>query len=199
MNMFFAETLRERRTELDLTQQELAERMYVTRSTVARWENGSRLPDAMMILRLAKCLGMEAGMLLRLAAESDGSPNVILVDDSRIILTEGIAVLEEVLPNATVTGFTRPMEATEYARLNPVSLAILDIELGISSGLELSRELLDINPRTNIVFLTAYPDYALDAWNTGACGFLLKPMTPEGIKAQLKKLRYPLTTGGAGE
>ena len=59
------------------------------------------------------------------------------------------------------------------------------------------RALLDINPRTNIVFLTAYPDYSLDAWKTEASGFMLKPMTPESIKEQLKKLRYPFVTGGA--
>ena len=51
----------------------------------------------------------------------------------------------------------------------------------------------------NVVFLTAYPDYSLDAWKTDAVGFLLKPLTPEGVKEQLKKLRYPLSTGGADE
>ena len=47
------------------------------------------------------------------------------------------------------------------------------------------------------MFLTAYPDYSLNAWNTGASGFLLKPLTPEGVREQLKKLRYPVPTGGA--
>ena len=199
MNMFFAETLRKIRTEKGLSQQELADRVYVTRSTVARWENGSRLPDAMMILRLAKCLGMDANTMLQLAADSDESPNIIMVDDSRVILNDGMAVLEEVLPNAMITGFIWPQEAVEYAKTNRVSLAFLDIELGASSGFDLCRALLEINPRTNIVFLTAYPDYALDAWKTEASGFLLKPLTPENIKEQLKKLRFPFPRGGADE
>ena len=199
MNMFFAETLRKIRTEKGLSQQELADRVYVTRSTVARWENGSRLPDAMMILRLAKCLGMDANTMLQLAADSDESPNIIMVDDSRVILNDGMAVLEEVLPNAMITGFIWPQEAVEYAKTNRVSLAFLDIELGVSSGFDLCRALLEINPRTNIVFLTAYPDYALDAWKTEASGFLLKPLTPENIKEQLKKLRFPFPRGGADE
>jgi two-component SAPR family response regulator len=59
--------------------------------------------------------------------------------------------------------------------------------------------LLEINPRTNVVFLTAYPDYSLDAWNTDACGFMVKPLTPESVREQLKKLRYPLRIGGADE
>ncbi len=197
MSTGFAETLRKLRTEQGLSQQKLADQVYVTRSTVARWETGSRLPDALMISRLAKCLGTDVSTMLQLADESDESPNVIMVDDSRVILTDGLAVLEEVMPNAAITGFIWPQEAVDFAKMNRVSLAILDIELGTASGLDLWRTLLDINPRTNIVFLTAYPDYSLDAWKTEASGFMLKPMTPESIKEQLKKLRYPFVTGGA--
>ena len=197
MSTGFAETLRKLRTEQGLSQQKLADQVYVTRSTVARWETGSRLPDALMISRLAKCLGTDISTMLQLADESDESPNVIMVDDSRVILTDGLAVLEEVMPNAAITGFIWPQEAVDFAKMNRVSLAILDIELGTASGLDLCRTLLDINPRTNIVFLTTYPDYSLDAWKTEASGFMLKPMTPESIKEQLKKLRYPFVTGGA--
>ena len=45
---------------------------------------------------------------------------------------------------------------------------------------------------------TPYPDCAFDAWKTEAIGFMVKPMTPEGVREQLKKLRYPFLTGGAG-
>ena len=197
MSMLFAETLKKLRTEKGLSQREMAEQVFVTRSTVARWENGSRLPDAAMISRLSRCLDVDAGTLLSAAAESDDAPNVIMVDDRKIILTGGLPVLEEVMPNATVTGFTRPSEAIEYAKANRVALAFLDIEMGKTSGLDLCRTLLEINPRTNVVYLTAYSDYAIDAWNTGASGFMLKPITPEGIQLQLKNLRYPFSFGGA--
>ena len=199
MSMLFAETLRKLRAESGISQRELAERIYVTRSTVARWENGSRMPDAVMISRLSQCLGVPVGTLLSAAAQSDETPNVILVDDRKIILTGGLPVLEEVLPNAIVTGFTRPSEAVEYARANRVALAFLDIEMGKTSGFDLCRALLDIYPRTNVVYLTAYSEYSLDAWSTGASGFMLKPITPEGVRAQLKNLRYPFYWGGAGE
>ena len=195
-NMLFAEMLKKLRLEKGLTQRELAERVYVTRSAVVRWENGSRLPDAAMITRLSDALGADIGMLFSVAAESDESPNVIMVDDSKLTLSGGLAVLEEIMPNATITGFIWPQEAIEYSKANRVALAILDIELGTASGLELCRTLLEINPRTNIVFLTAYPDYALDAWATEAIGFVVKPLTPGSIKEQLKKLRYPFQTGG---
>ena len=196
MNALFAENLRKLREAKGLSQMQLGNQLFVNHSTVARWENGSRLPDAAMIPRLAKCLGADANTLFRLASESDESPNVIMVDDSKVILSDGLAVLEEVLPNATVTGFIWPQEAIDYAKANRVALAILDIELGTASGLDLSRTLREINPRTNVVFLTAYPDYALDAWKTEASGFLVKPLTAESVKAELEKLRYPFHMGG---
>ena len=135
---------------------------------------------------------------LKMAAVCDDAPNVIMVDDRKIVLTGGLPVLEQALPNATITGFTRPSEAIEYARANLVALAFLDIELGKLSGFELCRMLLDINPRTNVVYLTAFIEYSLDAWSTGASGFMVKPITVEGVRAQLANLRYPFKSGDFG-
>lgn len=195
MNGLFAENLRKLREERGLSQKQLGIQMFVNHSTIARWENGTRLPDAAMILRLARCLGVDVNTLLMMVAQSDEAPNVIMVDDSSVILSDGVSVLEEVMPDATIMGFIWPQEAIEYARIKRVELAVLDIEMGNSSGLELCRKLQEINPTTNVVFLTAYADYSLDAWKTEASGFILKPLTPDGIKEQLKKLRYPFLWG----
>ena len=196
MNMLFAETLKKLRTEKGLTQRELAQRLYVTRTSVNRWENGSRLPDAAMIVKLSETLGVDINLLFSAASESKDTPNIIMVDDNKIILNGGLPILEEVMPNADVTGFTKPADALEYAKSNRVALAFLDIEMGNVSGLDVCRELLRINPRTNVVFLTAYPSYAFDAWETGASGFMLKPITADGVYKQLQNLRYPFVSGG---
>ena len=197
MNTLFARTLRTLRENRGLSQKQLGQKMFVNHSTVARWENASRLPDATMICRLANCLGVDVNELFRLAAQSEENPNIIIVDDSKLILSDCLAVMGEVMPNATITGFIWPLEAIEYAKKNRVALAVLDIELGTSSGLDLCGTLLEINPRTNTVFLTAYADYSLDAWKTKASGFMLKPLTTEDVKEQLKKLRYPFSAGEA--
>ena len=199
MNVLFAENLRKLREQKGLTQRQLGEQMFVNHSTVARWENGTRLPDAAMLLRLSRCLGVNINTLLQLVAWSEENPHVIMVDDSKVILSDCLSVLEEVMPYATITGFIWPLEAIEYAKMNRVELAVLDIEMGKSSGLDLCRTLREINPTTNVVFLTAYADYSLDAWKTEASGFILKPLTPEGLREQLKKLRYPFLMGGADE
>lgn len=196
MNMIFADTLKKMRMDKGLSQQALAEKMFVTNSAISRWENGSRLPDAAMMSRLSEVLGVDVNVLLNAVAQSDEHPNVIMVDDRKLILTGGLPVLGEVLPNANIIGFTDATEAIEYAKSNRIALAFLDIELIDMTGLELCRKLLDIYPRTNVVYLTAYSDYALDAWSTGASGFMLKPITPEGVREQLKNLRYPFWMGG---
>ncbi len=195
MSQTFSKALKKLRTEKGLSQQALANKMYVTRPTIARWESGTRLPDAMMIKRLSEMLGVDVNFLLSAAAQSDECPNVIIVDDRKAVLSGGIKVLEEAIPNATVTGFSDTEEAIEYAKKNNVALAFLDIEIRNMSGFDLCKILLEINPRTNIVFLTAYSGYSLDAWKTGACGFMLKPITLEAVKEQLKNLRYPFFMG----
>ena len=199
MSQYFSEILRKLRTEKGLTQQILAEKMYVTRSTVVRWERGTRLPDATTIYRLSELFGIDVNLLITAAAKSNDRPNVILVDDMKLILNGGLPIIRDAMPDALVTGFTQAGDAIEFARANSVALAFLDIELRNSSGLELCGKLLGINPRTNVVYLTAFSDYALDAWATGASGFMLKPITPQGIREQLKNLRYPFWMGGEGK
>ena len=195
----FSQILKKLRTEKGISQTQLAQKLFVDRSTITRWENGSRLPNNMMISRISKLFGADINLLLNAAAESDESLDVMLVDDAKIILQGSIPVLEEVLPNATICGFTRPSEAVEYAKANRIALALLDIELGKTSGLDLCRTLLEINPRTNVIYLTAYTGYAYEAWSTGACGFMRKPLTVESVQVQLKNLRYPFLRGSTDE
>ena len=192
MNQAFAEAIRQLRNEKGLSQTQLADLMYVTHSTVSRWESGNRLPDAMMISRLAKCLGTSTEALFSLISEEEETPNIIMVDDEAIILSGGLPILAEAFPNANIVGFVRPSEALSYAQQNPVALAFLDIEMGKQNGLEVCRELQRIHPQTNVIFLTAYLDYSLDAWKTGASGFIIKPITVDEVRKQLPRLRYPL-------
>ena len=192
MNQAFAETIRQLRNERGLSQIQLADQMFVTHSTISRWESGSRLPDTMMIPRLAKCLGTSTETLFSLISEEKETPNIIMVDDEAIILSGGLPVLEEAFPDANISGFLKPSEAISYAQSNPVALAFLDIEMGKHNGLEICKELQRIRPQTNVIFLTAYLDYSLDAWKTGASGFIIKPITVAEVRKQLPRLRYPL-------
>ena len=190
MEIFFAENLKKFRTAKGLSQQELAEKIFVTRSTVARWENGNRLPDALMLSRLSKFFETDVNSLI-FSAKNEKFPNIIMVDDRKMFLSESLPILEEVFPDAIITGFTRPSESIEFAKINLISLAFLDIEMGKTNGLDLCKKFLEINPQTNVIFLTNYVEYSFDAWKTGASGFILKPITAENVREILKNLRYP--------
>ena len=192
MTNSFGETLRRLRMERGLSQQQLADRLHVERSSVANWEAGRRVPGATLIFQITEALGTDAAVLLSSAEDTDEPPCVLLVDDESIILEGGLAILRQALPRAKVFGFTKPSQAVDFVRNHPVALVFLDIELGRLSGLDLCRELIRIRPRVNVVFLTAFQEYSFDAWDTGASGFLLKPLDVEAVRRQLLHLHYPV-------
>lgn len=192
MNIPFAEALRRLRIERGLSQQQVSDALHVDRSTVAKWEAGDRQPDMATLSLLSSVLETDVAELLRASEQNNQKPVVILLDDEKIILQGGIPILEKALPGAEVTGFVSPAKALSYASSHPVSVAFLDIEMGRIKGLEVCRELLSINPRANVIFLTAYREYAFDAWATGACGFLLKPLTVAGVQEAMTRLRVPV-------
>lgn len=192
MAMTFADTLRELRIKQNLSQQQLANKLFVSRSSVAHWETGRHIPDAVLLSRIAQVLGIDISVLITSADAAPEAPCVIIVDDEELLLAGALPILSEAMPGATITGFSRVSEAVAFAGNNRISIAFLDIELGKRSGLELSRTLAQLQPLMNIIFLTSYPDYSLDAWKTPACGFLVKPLRPEDLQEQLRKLRYPV-------
>lgn len=188
----FGEALKRIRTEKGLSQYRLSELLFVERSSIANWESGRRVPDTIMALRIAECLGVDLSELVSIHPKENEKPVVILVDDENIILSGSLPVIKEVMPNADIEGFNSPVSALAFAGEKRVSIAFLDIEMGKMNGLELCRKLLELNPKTNVIFLTAYMDYSFDAWSTGACGFLMKPLLAGDIRRQLTLLRYPV-------
>lgn len=196
MKDHIGESIRKARIKKNISQQELALAISVDRSTVSGWETGKRIPDVEMLGRLCAILDFPMLSLMADTEPKAEKPLVMIVDDERVILKYNASIIEQVIPNVETVCFTKPSEAIEFAINHRVDLAMLDIEMGTISGLDVCRELLAINPHTNVVYLTAYIDYSFDAWNTGACGFMLKPITPDGVRKQLKMLRYPFPTGG---
>lgn len=194
MSKSFADTLKLIRTEQGLSQQQLADKLFVDRSSIANWESGRRIPNALLITRIAETLGVDIGKLMTsVNDEQEARPRVIVLDDEKIILRGEMATLEKVMPNALISGFTNTDDAITYAKSNNIRIIFSDIEMGDVNGIELSQEFLKINPRTNIIFLTAYADYSIDAWSTGASGFMVKPITEESLRKQLEHLRYPVS------
>ena len=104
----FGKKLRELRIAQELTQQQLAEQVYVSRYTVSNWEGGKRLPDVSTISRLARCLKVEDRVLYESMREQENAPNIIVVEDVPVILRNFVHTLSRELPKAQVWGFATP-------------------------------------------------------------------------------------------
>lgn len=117
--------------------------------------------------------------------------NIIAVDDEELALSYTIKLLRELLPQSCITGFDDPSAALDFARGNPVDIAFLDIEMYGMTGIELAKAFKDVAPAIRIIFITGFPDYALDAFSVHAKGYLLKPPTKEAIAAEIANLDLP--------
>ena len=189
----FGQRIRSLRIELNLTQQELADQMFVSRKTIGNWESGNRLPDISMLSRLARHLGVETYELLDAMYDGeDDSPVVIVVEKEQSILNSFVQLISDTLPDAQVFGFDTFTEAHRFANENRVSVAFIDVELHEDSGFILAKLLQSISPRTNIVFLTRDFSQADAAWEIHPSGCVEMPLTAEKIRQETANLRYPV-------
>lgn len=83
------------------------------------------------------------------------------------------------------------MKAFEENAENKIDIAFLDIETPVINGIQLAKKLKKVNPLVNIIFVTAYDTYALDAYKLHASGYITKPVNESKIKEELDGLRYP--------
>ena len=118
--------------------------------------------------------------------------NIIAVDDEHFALAKMEAAIKETLPGCALFCFDTPSGAIAHAQGHPVDVAFLDIEMGGMNGLQLAKRLKDICSKTNIVFITGYSQYAVDAFAIHACGYLLKPVSSEAVLEAMAHLRHPV-------
>ena len=121
----------------------------------------------------------------------------ICVDDERALMERTVSLCRELPDMEEVAGFTRPREALEWVSGHPVDLALLDVEMPGMNGIELAAAIKERQPDAAVIFLTAYPQYAVSAFAVRASGYLLKPVTMEALSADVRHAlsgkRRPLT------
>lgn len=106
----------------------------------------------------------------------------ILVDDEPLAL-ERFEKISGEIENVEIIGkFNDPNEAIEFAYMNPIDLAVLDIEMPEISGIGLAKILKRICPDILIIFITGYEQYALKAYELHAISYLLKPYMKEDVE-----------------
>ena len=80
-----------------------------------------------------------------------------------------------------------PLEGIELIRKWCPDLVFLDIEMPGMSGLDLVRSVTELKFR--VVFVTAYDDYAIEAFKLSAVNYILKPVGPEGLASTIEKIK----------
>lgn len=114
---------------------------------------------------------------------------LIYVDDEKPALDNFRLTVERFREVSSLELFSDPEAAVEWVKTHPVDGAFLDIELPGVGGLALARELCKYNANIRIAFLTAYKQYAMEAWeSTDAVGYVLKPYSADDIHKQLQRM-----------
>lgn len=118
---------------------------------------------------------------------------ILVADDHKSIVDGIILDLNELLPNATITGAHKSSEIVELCSNTRFDIIFMDIDLPQSNGIRLAKTVLDKYPRTNIIYITGYEKYALESYETNASTFLLKPVTKKAIAKAIDNLRFPIS------
>ena len=118
--------------------------------------------------------------------KNSGNINAIIVDDESL----SIDVIEEYLKtfeNIVITGkFTKSKLAIETIKKERPELLFLDIQTPKVNGFELIESIQEFyNPY--IIFVTAYDQYAIKAFETNALGYILKPIDEQKFKICVQK------------
>ncbi len=113
---------------------------------------------------------------------------VLLVDDEEIALE----VLERMLrqiDNVEILGkYTEPEKALVRLKTEGADAVFLDFEMGGRHGLQFAQELLNMDSSPEVIFVTAYSQYAVDAFEVDALDYLVKPVTMTRLMKAVQKI-----------
>ena len=112
----------------------------------------------------------------------------MIVDDESLALSRLKRLLNE---NGIedITAFDNPIDALKEITKTKFDAVFLDISMPNITGLELADSIIQLEPKTFIIFQTAYSEFALEAYKNGGMGYLVKPIESNDIKNILEKVR----------
>jgi DNA-binding LytR/AlgR family response regulator len=119
-------------------------------------------------------------------------PTAILAEDESILRTQLEQKLKKLWPEleiiASVEDGAAALEALED---RAPDFMFLDIQMPEMTGVEVARH---VGGRSHVVFVTAYDQYAIQAFETGAADYILKPATDERLSLTIERLKAKLAT-----
>ncbi|MFS2017756.1 LytR/AlgR family response regulator transcription factor [Massilia sp. GER05] len=119
-------------------------------------------------------------------------PTAIIADDERLMRDLLRTRLSQVWPDLEIIGEAKNGdEAVQLVDDLKPDLTFLDIRMPGKTGMEAAR---DIGDASQVVFVTAYDQYAVEAFERGAIDYVLKPPEPERLKITVERLKERLAT-----
>jgi two-component system LytT family response regulator len=113
----------------------------------------------------------------------------ILVVDDETLSTSRLTRLLQEQGYTDITSFNNPNEALINVQTVKYDVIFLDIQMPTINGLELANQILALEPKTFIIFQTAFEEFAIEAFKVGGLDYILKPSTHENIQNALSKVK----------
>ena len=118
------------------------------------------------------------------------APTAVVADDERLMRDQIIGRLKEAWPELLIVGEAgNGREAVAMVQSLEPDIAFLDISMPEMDGIKAAQALAG---KVHIVFVTAYDQYAIRAFDHGAIDYLLKPVEPERVALTCRRLRERL-------
>ena len=117
---------------------------------------------------------------------------ILCCDDEKLALQMLEMAVKQAKPEADIRAFKYADELLAEAKANGCDIAFLDIHMRGMNGVELARQLKQVNPKMNIIFVTGFSDYTGDAMRLHASGYIMKPVTKAKVEEELADLRFPV-------
>ena len=123
-------------------------------------------------------------------------PRCVVAEDEALLRDELLALLRRTWPELEVIAACEDGgSALEAIAEHRPDVAFLDIRMPGLTGLEVAAAAAEASPATQVVFVTAYNQYAIDAFERGAVDYLLKPIAPERLTATVQRLKARAGSG----
>ena len=116
---------------------------------------------------------------------------VLLVDDEPPALQRLVHALETIKDVEIVGSAEDGRAALDLTEKLKPDLVLLDIEMPYFNGIEVGQTLAQ-HSETEIIFITALEEFAIEAFNMHAVDYLLKPVQPDRLREALKRARLRL-------
>jgi two-component system, LytTR family, response regulator AlgR len=117
---------------------------------------------------------------------------VLVVDDESPARQRLIRMLSEMQGDYEIAGEASDgIEAVELCRSKPVDVVLLDVQMPGMNGLEVAKEITQVQPPPAVILVTAYEQYALAAFEHQVEDYLVKPVRRERLQEALERVRVP--------